>query len=69
MDFNIFKIRLYYLVVYQFINLLHYTYLKKFISIVSEVNSSSRNISFKENLCIHYTASILLQLAFLIGHK
>ena len=47
----------------------HYTYFKTFTSIVSEVNSSSHNISFKENLCINYTASILLQLAFLIGPK
>lgn len=58
MDFNIFKIRLYYLVVYQFINLLHYTYFKNLL-VVSEVNSSLHNISFKENLCIHYTNPIL----------
>ena len=31
MDLSIFKIRLYYLVVYQFINLLHYTYLKNLL--------------------------------------
>lgn len=31
LDYSIFKIRLYYLVVYLFINLLHYTYFKNLL--------------------------------------